>query len=138
MADWHAARARSAADLARAKELLTWVARHALPSGVLAEQVHPETGDPLSVSPLTWSHAAFEESVQRYYARHAELTVTKRPSQVRARRRTDRAIRVRRAATTPASKPSLPDDGPAKGAESSAPAAGGAGKRGRSRKKAAP
>jgi GH15 family glucan-1,4-alpha-glucosidase len=37
-----------------------------LPSGVLAKQVHPFTEDPLSVSPLTWSHAAFVSAVQAY------------------------------------------------------------------------
>ena len=34
-----------------------------LPSGVLAEQVHPYPGEPLSVSPLTWSHATFVAAV---------------------------------------------------------------------------
>ena len=29
----------------------------ALPSGVLAEQMDPETGHPLSATPLAWSHA---------------------------------------------------------------------------------
>jgi hypothetical protein len=37
-----------------------------LPSGVLAEQVHPFTNQPLSVSPLTWSHAAFVATVLEY------------------------------------------------------------------------
>lgn len=68
LADWYAARARTAADLVRARELLEWVCEHALPSGVLAEQVHPYTGQPMSVSPLTWSHAAFVESVNQYLA----------------------------------------------------------------------
>ncbi|MBN1346211.1 MAG: glycoside hydrolase family 15 protein [Phycisphaerae bacterium] len=52
---------------------LEWVARHALPSGILAEQLHPETGEPLSVSPLTWSHAVFVECVIAYLARLADL-----------------------------------------------------------------
>ena len=30
---------------------------HALEAGVLAEQVNPYTNEPISVSPLTWSHA---------------------------------------------------------------------------------
>jgi GH15 family glucan-1,4-alpha-glucosidase len=66
LADWHAARAQSIEDLGRARELLEWCAAHALPSGVLAEQVHPYTGEPLSVSPLTWSHATFVESVHQF------------------------------------------------------------------------
>jgi GH15 family glucan-1,4-alpha-glucosidase len=30
---------------------------------VLAEQVHPYDGKPMSVSPLTWSHAAYVMTV---------------------------------------------------------------------------
>jgi GH15 family glucan-1,4-alpha-glucosidase len=74
IADWHATRATSVEDLDKAMGLLEWVVDHALPSGVLAEQVHPDTGAPLSVSPLTWSHAAFIESVEHYLRRHAALT----------------------------------------------------------------
>jgi len=40
---------------------------------VLAEQIHPETGAPLSVSPLTWSHSTFVECVMSYLAKTAEL-----------------------------------------------------------------
>ncbi len=46
-------------DLDEAKRLLTWTVNHALPSGVMPEQIHPDSGRPLSVSPLTWSHATF-------------------------------------------------------------------------------
>lgn len=66
LADWHAARAETVDDLERACQLLEWCPAHDLPSGVLAEQVHPYTGDPLSVSPLTWNHATFVESVHQY------------------------------------------------------------------------
>ena len=45
---------------------LEWCAKNALPSGVLAEQVHPIEGHPLSVSPLTWSHSAFVWAVLAY------------------------------------------------------------------------
>lgn len=60
------ARAKSCADLQPGVELLQWVADHAMTSGVLAEQVHPETHEPLSVSPLTWSHAEFVRTVLAY------------------------------------------------------------------------
>lgn len=53
-------------DRVAAREWLEWCVRHALPSGVMAEQIHPHTGAPLSVSPLTWSHAAFVATVERY------------------------------------------------------------------------
>ncbi|MEO6761302.1 MAG: glycoside hydrolase family 15 protein [Candidatus Saccharimonadales bacterium] len=41
----------------KARELVDWTLSHALPSGVLSEQVSPITGEPLSVTPLVWSHA---------------------------------------------------------------------------------
>lgn len=66
LAEWYAVTARTSNDLKRSLELLEWVADHALPSGVLAEQVHPYSNAPLSVSPLTWSHATFVATVQSY------------------------------------------------------------------------
>jgi GH15 family glucan-1,4-alpha-glucosidase len=66
LAQWYAETARSPEDLTRALELLQWTCDHALPSGVLAEQVHPYSGAALSVSPLTWSHAAFVTAVHAY------------------------------------------------------------------------
>ncbi len=41
----------------KAKALLDWTNQHALPSGVLSEQINPNDGAPLSVTPLVWSHA---------------------------------------------------------------------------------
>jgi GH15 family glucan-1,4-alpha-glucosidase len=66
LAEWYAWTANSKEDLDRSRSLLDWVAERALPSGVLAEQVHPYTNAPLSVSPLTWSHATFITAVQAY------------------------------------------------------------------------
>lgn len=43
----------------RADEILEWVARLASDTGMFAEQVHPFTGEPLSISPLVWSHAEY-------------------------------------------------------------------------------
>ncbi len=56
-------------DLERALEILEWVADRALLSGVLAEQINPLTKDPLSVSPLTWSHGTFIAAIQEYLQR---------------------------------------------------------------------
>ncbi len=52
---------------------LEWCVKNALPSGVLAEQVHPVTGSPLCVSPLTWSHSAFVWTVLRYSEKNRQL-----------------------------------------------------------------
>ena len=40
-----------------ARDLLEWALSHELPSGALSEQFDPETGAPLGVTPLVWSHA---------------------------------------------------------------------------------
>jgi len=73
LAEWYVATAATLDDLERPLALLRWCASKALPSGVLAEQVHPYTGEPLSVSPLTWSHAAFVSAVQHYARASARI-----------------------------------------------------------------
>ncbi len=73
LAEWYIAVADTMDDLGRPLELLKWCVTKALPSGVLAEQVHPYTGEPLSVSPLTWSHAAFVSAVQHYARKSARI-----------------------------------------------------------------
>lgn len=73
LAEWVAVTARNAEDLQRSRDLLAWVAERALPSGVLAEQVHPYTNAPLSVSPLTWSHAVYIATVQAWLQAQARL-----------------------------------------------------------------
>jgi GH15 family glucan-1,4-alpha-glucosidase len=60
------ARAENLQELHEALPYLEWCAKNALPSGVLAEQVHPVNGSPLSVSPLTWSHSSFVWAVLQY------------------------------------------------------------------------
>jgi GH15 family glucan-1,4-alpha-glucosidase len=73
LAQWYIATAQTEADLKPALDILNWAADHALPSGVMAEQVHPHTNAPLSVSPLTWSHATLVMAVREYMARRAAL-----------------------------------------------------------------
>ncbi|HZW57815.1 MAG TPA: glycoside hydrolase family 15 protein [Nitrososphaerales archaeon] len=73
LADWYIEKSKTKRDLGRAKELLTWASEHAMPSGVMAEQLNPFNGSALSVSPLTWSHAAFTEAVNRYLGRYPIL-----------------------------------------------------------------
>lgn len=52
-------------------DLLSWAAGHALPSGVLPEQINPLTGESISVSPLTWSHATYIATAHRILRRLA-------------------------------------------------------------------
>ncbi|UFS68529.1 glycoside hydrolase family 15 protein [Geomonas sp. RF6] len=72
-ADYLVARAASEGEMGEVHEIIEWVVQHALPSGVLPEQLHPATGAPLSVSPLTWSHATFISTIQRMIRRSARL-----------------------------------------------------------------
>ncbi|MBC7771432.1 MAG: glycoside hydrolase family 15 protein [Pyrinomonadaceae bacterium] len=74
---WHAqhaiAKAKSLDELQEAIPLLEWTASRARPSGVLAEQFHPYSGDPISVSPLTWSHATVVTTVVQYIRRRDQM-----------------------------------------------------------------
>lgn len=73
LAEHQIACAKRVEDLEPARKILEWCVARALPSGVMPEQLHPKTGDPLSVSPLTWSHAAFVSAGQRYARKMQEL-----------------------------------------------------------------
>lgn len=66
LAQYHIAKAKTKTELREALPTLEWVAARALPSGILAEQVHPYSNAPLSVSPLTWSHATVVMCVMEY------------------------------------------------------------------------
>ncbi|TSC57978.1 MAG: hypothetical protein Greene041619_854 [Candidatus Peregrinibacteria bacterium Greene0416_19] len=72
-AQWHIIQARTASELRPAKEILDWVHRHATPTGILPEQLHPETGAPLSVAPLIWSQATYVETVLKFLAKEIEV-----------------------------------------------------------------
>lgn len=56
---WYAQALAAQGRTAEAREWLDWACQQASPTLTFAEQVHPDTGEPLSVSPLTWSHAEF-------------------------------------------------------------------------------
>lgn len=66
LAEYYIACAQSKEDLKPAVEIFEWVADHALETGILSEQMHPHTGEPLSVAPLTWSHAGFVIAINKY------------------------------------------------------------------------
>ncbi|HRF28579.1 MAG TPA: glycoside hydrolase family 15 protein [Candidatus Saccharibacteria bacterium] len=46
-------------EVERAMKHVSWVESHMGPTGMLAEQIDPKTGESLSVSPLVWSHAEY-------------------------------------------------------------------------------
>jgi glucoamylase len=82
LAEYCIARAERLEELHEAVAYLAWCAKNALPSGVLAEQVHPIDGSPLSVSPLTWSHSAFVWTVLQYTEKHAALSAAGTPGSI--------------------------------------------------------
>ncbi|HJH29641.1 MAG TPA: glycoside hydrolase family 15 protein [Methanosarcinaceae archaeon] len=73
VAQWHIKKAKSISDLQKPREILLWVADHATQSGILAEQLNPFDGSPLSVSPLTWAHATFVVTVMAFVEKARSL-----------------------------------------------------------------
>ena len=73
LAQWYILKAQSLLDLEPALKLLDWVTRLALPSGLLAEQFNPYTGESISVAPLTWSHASFASTVVLYLNKYKKI-----------------------------------------------------------------
>ncbi|MCB9814148.1 glycoside hydrolase family 15 protein [Candidatus Nomurabacteria bacterium] len=69
--------AKSLKDLKYPLELLEWTCSHATSSGVLAEQMHPNTREQLSTAPLVWSHAEFVLAVLAYIEKVEELSKPK-------------------------------------------------------------
>jgi len=76
-AQWDIERAKTVEELAGARAALDWVARYASGTGLLAEQLNPLTGAPLSVAPLTWSHATFVETVLQFTGKEQQLRAAK-------------------------------------------------------------
>lgn len=73
--EYSIARAKSESDLQRVKEQLVWAVGWAIGAGMLAEQIDPLNGAPLSVCPLTWSHATYVLAVIAYLEKLEELGI---------------------------------------------------------------
>lgn len=79
LAEWYTEAACTTGELRPARDLLVWAAKRASPGGIMAEQVHPYTGEPLSVAPLTWSHATFVLAVLKYLEKYSFLANCRHP-----------------------------------------------------------
>lgn len=66
--------AKTTDELKEALKYLNWTLQRSRESGVLAEQYHPYTGEAISVSPLTWSHATVMTVTLQYLLKHAQIT----------------------------------------------------------------
>ncbi len=75
MAQYTIEKARSDADLDRAREWLNWCVDIAGPTGILPEQMNPYTKDHLSAAPLTWSHAEYIRTVVLYLNKLRSLNI---------------------------------------------------------------
>ena len=75
LAEYYIKKAKTEQDLRPAIEIFKWVTDLALPTGVLPEQIHPHTKEPVSVAPLTWSHAGFVIAIVKYLEKLDELGI---------------------------------------------------------------
>ncbi len=73
MAQYLIKKAKTKKDLKAPLELLEWTCSHATTGGVLAEQMHPNTRQHLSTSPLVWSHAEYVLAIDEYLRKLEEL-----------------------------------------------------------------
>lgn len=63
-------------DLVYVEQVLNWVVSYMYPSGILAEQLNPYTGESLSATPLVWSHAVYVETILMYLQAKKDLEVS--------------------------------------------------------------
>ena len=75
MAQYYIRVARTRSELLKAYSLLEWVHARATESGILPEQINPDTGAHLSTSPLIWSHAEFVLTTDAYVQKYRVLTM---------------------------------------------------------------
>ena len=75
---WLASVELAAGDISGAKECFQWVISKATPLGMLAEQIHRESGRPFWVIPLGWSHAMFLSFVREVLDRGLEAELWER------------------------------------------------------------
>lgn len=72
---YYAAKAKTREELKEALEIIKWLMKNSLSTGVMPEQINPYTAEPLSVSPLTWSHSEFVDLVINYAKKYRELNL---------------------------------------------------------------
>lgn len=72
-AEYLIACAESDAELEKVRSIFEWVKKHALSTGVLSEQLNPNTGEQVCAGPLTWAHAAYVNTILSYLAKRDSL-----------------------------------------------------------------
>lgn len=72
-AQYVAALAENKEEIEEVAHILEWVTENTTPAGLLSEQLDLKTGEPLSATPLVWSHAEFVTTVNSYLEKLDEL-----------------------------------------------------------------
>jgi GH15 family glucan-1,4-alpha-glucosidase len=75
LAEYYIALAKKESDFDLVHQWITWAAKHTSSSGILSEQLHPYSGEPLSATPLTWSHSEYILTITKYLNRLEELGI---------------------------------------------------------------
>ncbi|MBP9750145.1 MAG: glycoside hydrolase family 15 protein [Candidatus Pacebacteria bacterium] len=73
IAEYEIARAKDVQDLEMPRRRLEWIKQRANVAGLFAEQYHPRTHMPTSVTPLIWSHAQYILTFLAYSKKYAEF-----------------------------------------------------------------
>lgn len=91
------AAARTREELEPARAVIEWACAQGDAAKILAEQIDPDTGDPLSTAPLAWSHAETVRAIIAYLDKEAELSRSapkaRRPAKKRAASSSVAAVR---------------------------------------------
>jgi GH15 family glucan-1,4-alpha-glucosidase len=80
LAQYQLLRAKGLEDLSGPLAILERVSGAALPSGVLAEQTDPASGEPAGATPLTWAHGTFVLTVLEYLRTRTRLAQEPSPA----------------------------------------------------------
>jgi len=75
VAQYYIALAKNEADMEPVKKRISWAVEQASFSGVLPEQIDPFTGEHVSASPLTWSHAEYVTTIIMYLQKLESLGI---------------------------------------------------------------
>lgn len=77
-ADYLIRNAESERALEEAHTILTWVSSYALSTGILSEQLNPETGEQVCAGPLTWAHGTYVDVVNAYCLKKEMVQVSQK------------------------------------------------------------
>ena len=77
LAQYYIARAKKESDMEPVRKWITWAVNLSQNSGMLSEQFDPYSGDYISATPLTWSHAEFILTIIQYLEKLEELGICK-------------------------------------------------------------